>query len=70
MTSIEEYVRVIEPVEEAINSSTNTLVFGHLIMTLILSVSLKQMWNLLSVMQVLAFMKNFTILPIKMETVF
>lgn len=32
-------------------------------MTLLLSVSLKQMWNLLNVMQVLTYARNFTPWP-------
>ena len=36
---------------------------GQIIVTLVLSVSLKQMWNLLNVIQVLTYTRNFTPWP-------
>ena len=41
----------------------------QLFLTLLLSVSLKQMWNLLNVMQVLAYSKNFTQWPALVESI-
>ena len=42
---------------------------GQLITTIVLSVSLKSMWNLLNVMQVLAYVRNFTVWPAFIEMI-
>ena len=42
---------------------------GQLIMTVVLSVSLKQLWNLFNVMQVLAYSREFTQWPAMVDKV-
>ena len=42
---------------------------SQLILTLVLSVSLKQMWNLFTVMQVLSYMRNFCMWPALLQEV-
>ena len=51
----EEFESVMETAEGSIESTANTLMTGQIIMTLVLSVSLKQMWNLFNVMQIVAY---------------
>lgn len=50
-------------------NTAQTLMTGQLIMTLVLSVSLKSMWNLLNVMQVLAYLRSFTSWPALIELI-
>ena len=57
---IELYETKSKTIEDSIDQTANTIVLSQLLLTLLLSVSLKQMWILLSVMQVLAFLKYFT----------
>ena len=59
----EEFEATLDTTEESIEGATNTLMTGQIIATLALSVSLKQMWNLLNVMQVLAYFKHFSSFP-------
>ena len=59
----EEFEATLNTSEESIEGSANTLMVGQIIATLALSVSLKQMWNLLNVMQVLAYFKHFSKFP-------
>ena len=49
--------------ESTIETTTQTLLTWQILVTIILSVSLKAMWNLLHVMQILTFSKNFTEWP-------
>lgn len=46
----EGLVTAIEATEDAITDSVQPLMAGQIVLTLVLSVSLKQMWNLLNVM--------------------
>ena len=50
----------LESVESSIEQTTQTMMTGQLVMTIVLAVSLKQLWNLLNVMQVLAITREFT----------
>ena len=63
----EEYEAAMETAKSSVENTANTLMTGQLIMTLVLSVSLKQMWNLFNVMQVLAYTRNFTQWPALVE---
>ena len=63
MLSSETFVGVIESAGDAAGGTAQTLMTGQIILTLALSVSLKQMWNLLNVMQLLAYARNFVTWP-------
>ena len=60
MTDEDWFVTDSKAIEDSIDQTANTVVLSQLLLTLLLSVSLKQMWILLSVMQVLAFLRYFT----------
>ena len=59
----EDAVEVLATTEEATSNTTQGLMTSQIIVTLILSVSLKQMWNLFCVMQVLGYIQNFAPWP-------
>lgn len=65
----EEFEGTMEATKSTIESSASTFMTGQLIMTLVLSVSLKQMWNLFNVMQVLAYTREFTRWPALVQSV-
>lgn len=56
----EEFVMVMEKTKETMEKTTNTVIIAQIIITLILSVSLKSMWNLYNVIQILAYIRFFT----------
>ena len=60
LTDEESFETASKAIEDSIDQTANTVVLSQLLLTLLLSVSLKQMWILLSVMQVLAFLRYFT----------
>ena len=60
MANDEGFEAEIEVIEYSIDRTTNTVVLSQLVLTLVLSVSLKHMWHLLCVMQVLALLRNYT----------
>ena len=60
LTDEESFETKSRAIEDSIDQTANTVVLSQLLLTLLLSVSLKQMWILLSVMQVLAFLRYFT----------
>ena len=51
----EDTVEVLATTEEATSNTTQGLLISQILVTLVLSVSLKQMWNLFCVMQVLGY---------------
>ena len=53
----------METAESTAENTTQSLMTGQILLTLALSVSLKQMWNLFNVMQVLAYSRVFTKWP-------
>ena len=53
----------LDTVSNSIENTTQTMMTGQLITTIILSVSLKQLWNLFNVLQVLAVSSEFTQWP-------
>ena len=64
-----ETVKLIESAGSSAKNTAQSLMTGQLILTLVLSVSLKQMWNLLNVMQVLAYARNFIVWPCMVEMI-
>ena len=50
-------------VHDVIDSTAALLVYSNVAFTLILAVSLKAMWNMFNVMQVLAYLREFTPWP-------
>ena len=56
----EEFATALQTTESTADSTAQAFLGTQLFLTLVLSVSLKQMWNLLNVMQVLAYSRNFT----------
>ena len=55
--------QVAEAVHDVIDSTAALLVYSNVAFTLILAVSLKAMWNMFNVMQVLAYLREFTPWP-------
>ena len=53
-------VQVLETTKQSIESATNTVVVAQIIITLLLALSLKSMWNLMNVIQVLAYVRFFS----------
>ena len=53
----------LDTVSNSIENTTQTMMTGQLITTIILSISLKQLWNLFNVLQVLAVSSEFTQWP-------
>ena len=60
---------MIKIASSTIEATTQNLVLGQVILTILLAISLKQMWNLLNVIQVLVFIKNFTLWPAGTENI-
>ena len=56
--------------EENIESTAKAVTITQIVIIIILTVSMKLMWNLLNVVQVLTYMKFFTRFPALMELVF
>lgn len=59
----QEIEQLLAATEEMAESAASTFMSSQLIVTLVLSASLKQMWNLFCVMQVLAYAQNFIMWP-------
>ena len=59
----EEFEAAMVSTKSAAETTTQTLMTSQIFLTLILSVSLKQMWNLFNVVQVLALSREFTKWP-------
>lgn len=53
----------LEYSETAVTASTNSIVLTNVLVTIALSISLKRLWNLLNVLQVLVFTRNFCAWP-------
>ena len=58
-----DFILSVAANEAEIESTAQTIVLGNLAITLVLSVSLKQMWNLLNVMQVVVYVFLFVRWP-------
>ena len=56
--------------EENIEATSKAVTITQIVLIIIFAVSLKLMWNLLNVVQVLTYMKFFTRFPAFMEIIF
>ena len=56
--------------QQAITSTANTVMAAQLAITIFLALSLKSMWNLMNVIQVLAYIRFFSGWPAIMMEVF
>ena len=65
-----EVVAVLETTKKSVENATNTVVVAQLIITILLALSLKSMWNLMNVIQVLAYVRFFSGWPALMLEVF
>ena len=65
----ESFATALATTEGTADSAAQSLLASQMVMTVVLSVSLKQLWNLLNVMQVLAYSTNFTQWPALVEEV-
>ena len=69
MFPTEDIQEFLASAASSIEGTTQTLMTGQLMITILLSVSLKQLWNLLNVMQVLAVTREFTQWPATIEEI-
>ena len=69
MIPTEDIQEFLASAASSIERTTQTLMTGQLVITILLSVSLKQLWNLLNVMQVLAVTREFTQWPATIEEI-
>ena len=65
-----EVVATLETTKKSIEDTTNTVVVAQLIITILLAISLKSMWNLMNVIQVLSYVRFFSGWPALMLEVF
>jgi len=61
---------VMETTKQAVNQVTNTFILVQIIVTIVLAASLKSMWNLMNVIQVLAYVRFYSGWPAFMTKVF
>jgi len=55
-----DFGTTMEATETVVSNAANTVVVAQIIITLVLALSLKSMWNLMNVIQVLAYVRFFT----------
>jgi len=65
-----QFAATMESTEAAVTNAANTVVVFQIIITLVLALSLKSMWNLMNVIQVLAYVRFFTGWPAFMLEIF
>ena len=65
-----EVVSALETTKKSVENATNTVVVAQLIITILLALSLKSMWNLMNVIQVLSYVRFFSGWPALMLEVF
>ena len=65
-----DFASAMETTEKAVTNAANTLVVFQLVITIVLALSLKSMWNLMNVIQVLAYVRFFTGWPAFMLKIF
>ena len=51
---------IMDATKGTVESAANTLIVVQIVVTLVLAASLKSMWNLMNVIQVLAYVRFFT----------
>ena len=61
---------MLEVTEIVVEAATSTIVTTQILITLVMAFSLKSMWNLMNVIQVLAYMRFFTNWPASMMEIF
>ena len=66
----EDLVMFMETAKGTVETAANTLIVGQIIVTLVLAASLKSMWNLMNVIQVLAYVRFFAGWPALTTEVF
>ena len=66
----EDFASVMEATQNSVETATNTFVVGQIIITMVLAISLKSMWNLMNVIQVLTYVRFFTGWPALMMEIF
>ena len=62
----EEFEAALQTAQTSVKTATNTVVVGQIILTMVLAISLKSMWNLMNVIQVLSYIRFFTGWPAMM----
>ena len=65
-----ETVQALQTTKEGIENTANTVVVAQIAITVILALSLKSMWNLMNVIQVLSYVRFFSGWPALMLEVF
>ena len=63
-------MQALQATKEGIENTANTVVVAQIVITLILALSLKSMWNLMNVIQVLSYVRFFSGWPALMLEVF
>ena len=58
-----------EVAKQTVETTTQTIVFGQVVLFVFVSISLKQMWNLLNTMQIYTMSQNFTDWPARVDTI-
>lgn len=66
----EQFVMVMETTKETIETTAQGILVAQILITLILAVSLKSMWNLYNVIQIMAYIRFFTAWPAFMMEIF
>ena len=66
----EEFEAALQTAQTSVERATNTLVVGQIIITLVLAISLKAMFNLMNVIQVLSYIRFYTGWPAVMVEIF
>ncbi len=60
----------MEITQDSLEKATNTFVVAQIVITLVLAISLKSMWNLYNVVQVLAYIRFYSAWPALMMELF
>jgi len=70
MYESKEQAVAMEATEYAVNQAANTFIVFQIVVTILLAASLKSMWNLMNVIQVLAYVRFYSGWPAFMTKVF
>ena len=70
MYESKEQAVAMETTEYAVNQAANTFIVFQIVVTILLAASLKSMWNLMNVIQVLAYVRFYSGWPAFMTKVF
>ena len=69
MLQVDEYSQAIEITSSSVEKATQAFVTMNILLTVMFALSLKSMWNLMNVIQVLAYLRFFTSWPALMMEV-